>query len=804
MKLAGFTARVVAASIALSLLAASAETLAQGRAPQSYGVGLPFSVEDLPPGRVQSKIESLPPAARQRALEWLQRFEFTEQDLEHLRIDDEGGVFYADTERPDEAGGLPDEPAVPETMLSVQEAFALHSRPGAPNVVFLDFDGHVISGTAWNGGSAADTYHARVFDTDGDPNTFGQDELDRIAAIWHRVSEDLAPFDIDVTTEDPGTFDRYTGHVLITHNTDETGEPMPYSNAGGVAYVGVFGSSSYGYYSPALVYYNNLGSGWPHYVAEASSHEFGHNLGLSHDGKTDGTSYYSGHGSGVVSWAPIMGVGYYKHVTQWSKGEYTNANNTQDDLAIIDGKLGYRLDDHGDTTAAATALLVGGSGAIDSTNPEIDPGNTYPENKGVIEDRTDVDMFMFDAGNGTVSLTVTPAWDAYYEPSRRGMNLDVELRLYDQSGTQIAQSDPLDETDAGISLNVSAGRYYLSVAGVGNTASPYSDYASLGLYYITGSVPPLSNDGTAPNPDPMTWASPPAATGSTTVAMTATTATDDSGVVEYLFECSTGGLSCGTSGWRSSAAYTASGLSAHTTYSFRVKARDAAGNETAWSAPAEATTWNTAPLANDDATSTDRDTAVAVAVLANDGDADGDSLTVSGVTQPENGTATVNADNTVSYTPDPGFTGQDSFDYTIIDGAGGSDTATVAVTVNEPPALPDVPTIGAPADNGDGSATVNWTYQGNPVTGFEIERQSLHKKRDTWVGTTLVGSAGANDRSYVDLSGNGTFHYRVRSVNVLGASDWSAWSGQVLVTGASGGGKGGGGGNGNCKKNKTC
>jgi hypothetical protein len=99
---------------------------------------------------------------------------------------------------------------------------------------------------------------------------------------------------------------------------------------------------------------------------------------------------------------------------------------------------------------------------------------------------------------------------------------------------------------------------------------------------------------------------------------------------------------------------------------------------------------------------------------------------------------------------------------------------------------------------------VNWTYQGNPVTGFEIERQSLHKKRDTWVGTTLVGSAGANDRSYVDLSGNGTFHYRVRSVNVLGASDWSAWSGQVLVTGASGGGKGGGGGNGNCKKNKTC
>ena len=38
------------------------------------------------------------------------------------------------------------------------------------------------------------------------------------------------------------------------------------------------------YYSPALVYYNNLGGGREDYVSEASSHEMGHNLGLSHDG----------------------------------------------------------------------------------------------------------------------------------------------------------------------------------------------------------------------------------------------------------------------------------------------------------------------------------------------------------------------------------------------------------------------------------------------------------------------------------------------------------------------------------------
>ena len=46
-------------------------------------------------------------------------------------------------------------------------------------------------------------------------------------------------------------------------------------------------------------------------------HEFGHNLGLSHDGTTTGTTYYGGHGSGLVSWAPIMGNSYYNSMGQY-------------------------------------------------------------------------------------------------------------------------------------------------------------------------------------------------------------------------------------------------------------------------------------------------------------------------------------------------------------------------------------------------------------------------------------------------------------------------------------------------------
>ena len=99
---------------------------------------------------------------------------------------------------------------------------------------------------------------------------------------------------------------------------------------GGIAYVGVFDqTSNHAYYQPAFVFQNGVGGGQKN-IAEVSSHEAGHNVGLSHDG-TATSGYYSGHGS----WAPIMGVGYYRAITQWSRGEYAGANQTQDDFAVM-------------------------------------------------------------------------------------------------------------------------------------------------------------------------------------------------------------------------------------------------------------------------------------------------------------------------------------------------------------------------------------------------------------------------------------------------------------------------------------
>lgn len=102
---------------------------------------------------------------------------------------------------------------------------------------------------------------------------------------------------------------------------------------------------------------------------------------------------------------------------------------------------------------------------------------------------------------------------------------------------------------------------------------------------------------------------------------------------------------------------------------------------------------NQGPDAVDDSATTQENVAVTVDVLANDTDPDGDALAVASVGTPTAGDATDNGDGTVTYMPDAGFYGTDAFDYTVTDGNGGSDTATVTITVqpagNQPPEAAD-------------------------------------------------------------------------------------------------------------------
>lgn len=91
---------------------------------------------------------------------------------------------------------------------------------------------------------------------------------------------------------------------------------------------------------------------------------------------------------------------------------------------------------------------------------------------------------------------------------------------------------------------------------------------------------------------------------------------------------------------------------------------------------------NDAPVAVNDSGATASGTAVTVTVLANDQDVDGDALTVTAVTPGANGSVVLNANGTVTYTPNAGFSGTDQFSYTISDGRGGTATGLVSVVVN--------------------------------------------------------------------------------------------------------------------------
>lgn len=398
----------------------------------------------------------------------------------HARIDRDGRLLYVD-EFPAAAGEASGGNAtIGGALLPLEQTFQLHSRPGAQRVIYLDFNGHLATGTAWNGSYGLPAIDSPAFDLDGNPAAFSTTELERMQYIWQRVSEDYAPFDVDVTTEEPpadamarssGTDLTFGTRVVVTVDwTANTSRPC---GCGGFAYVGVFDDTTESY-KPAYVFYNRLGSGNEKYVAEAISHEAGHNLGLSHDGTTAGVAYYAGHGSGATSWAPIMGVGYSKSLVQWSKGEYTNANNTEDDLARIP-MFGapLRADDHGDTFAAATQLTASaGTGTVSLS------GN------GVIGTRTDVDVHSFSSGAGTIALTIAPA--------ARSANLDIQAELYDANGTLVASANPVDALNASLSAsNVTAGTYYLKVDGIGkgDLATGYSDYGSLGQYVVSGSAP---------------------------------------------------------------------------------------------------------------------------------------------------------------------------------------------------------------------------------------------------------------------------------------------------------------------------
>jgi hypothetical protein len=119
---------------------------------------------------------------------------------------------------------------------------------------------------------------------------------------------------------------------------------------------------------------------------------------------------------------------------------------------------------------------------------------------------------------------------------------------------------------------------------------------------------------------------------------------------------------------------------------------------------------NDPPIARNDLVTTNEDTALVIAVLGNDEDIDGDALAVASMTTPANGTAVLNPDRTVTYTPNLNFKGGDSFVYTVSDAAGATATATVFVTINS---VNDPPTAVNDTATTNEDTALNFSVAGN-------------------------------------------------------------------------------------------
>jgi uncharacterized repeat protein (TIGR01451 family) len=157
---------------------------------------------------------------------------------------------------------------------------------------------------------------------------------------------------------------------------------------------------------------------------------------------------------------------------------------------------------------------------------------------------------------------------------------------------------------------------------------------------------------------------------------------------------------------------------------------------------------NDAPVATDDSATTDEDTPVNVDVQTNDsaGPADEDpSLTTTFVTDPANGTATIEADGSVTYTPDADYNGSDSFDYTVCDSEGLCDTATVTITVNP---VNDPPIANDDTANTDEDTPIVIDLQGNDNAGPANEDQTL---------VTFAISDPANGTATINPDGTVTY-----------------------------------------------
>ena len=353
------------------------------------------------------------------------------------------------------------------------ETFTLHSDPGAPDVIYLDFVGY-NGPVEPNSDPGTDT----PYDLDGDPSTFSDAEMDVIQNVWARVAENFAPFDVDVTTAAPGDELFTSGDGVRVDITNGGTSALATTCGGSSDCVGEAWTSGWGELDPAAVvlpqHFGTGNAGNPEEIAEVATHEIGHTLGLEHDVTSTNSSL-----SGAVM-DPAYQDTPLKQWTSTPAGTQSLPTGG-DELAIIETTLAPKSDGYGQSFAQATPLA----------------GVSF-DVSGTITADTQTDWFSFTVPSGAGPLNLDVA------PSQYSSMLDIDATLFDSSDNQLVDSDPpatfvspseatgLDAPFTDVSL--SPGTYYLRVEGSGGPG--YTSYGSIGTYTITGGFAVACTPGT--------------------------------------------------------------------------------------------------------------------------------------------------------------------------------------------------------------------------------------------------------------------------------------------------------------------
>lgn len=329
------------------------------------------------------------------------------------------------------------------------------SLPSAPATLYLDFDGNYEA--VWGGYQEVET---PAYDLDGNTQSFNAQELAAIEEIWARVSEDYAPFNLNVTTIDPGGWSNPNNNALrvaIGGSHDD----WFVIDASGAAHQNAYSNPLP---NVAYVFEDDLLNGQPSMVADIASHEAGHAFGLRHNHEFDANGNVIGEYTTGNSpeWAPLMGNSLFAERSTWYNGPSTSINNLQDDIEKIASSsngFGLRNDDYGNSISTAASVSV---------------SNSQFTKSGIIGSTSDADVFWFDTSSGNVTLTLDVA--------EYGPNLDSRLELRNSSGSLVQSSAPSNDLGASITANLSAGRYYAVVKSAGV-------YGDLGQYTLRGTLP---------------------------------------------------------------------------------------------------------------------------------------------------------------------------------------------------------------------------------------------------------------------------------------------------------------------------